>query len=176
MINSSKYFFLIFISVLLILFFIELLSITQQAIIIPWTEFLASMSSGLVSFFDANAISTGILLQDRISGFAVSIQPGCNGIEPAIVLIAAITAYPSTIMQKVGGILVGFIAVQALNVIRIISLFYLGQWNMTFFEWAHLYVWQVLIMLDVFIVFILWIKYIQKRKPEIPQDQLESSV
>ena len=79
MISSSKYFFLIFISVLLSLFFVELLSFTQQMIIIPWTEFLASMSSGIVSFFDTNAISNGILLQDKISGFAVSIQPGCNG-------------------------------------------------------------------------------------------------
>ena len=39
---------------------------------------------------------------------------------------------------------------------------------MMLFEWAHLYIWQALIMLDVFIVFILWIKYIQsnKEKPE----------
>jgi len=32
---------------------------------------------------------------------------------------------------------------------------------MILFEWAHLYIWQALIMLDVFIVFILWIKFIQ---------------
>jgi exosortase H (IPTLxxWG-CTERM-specific) len=179
MIKSSKYFFLIFISVLLVLFFVELLSVTQQMIILPWTEFLASMSSGLVSFFDDNAISQGVLLQDRQSGFAVSIQPGCNGIEAAIVLIAAITAYPSTLMQKIAGILIGFVAVQALNILRIISLFYLGQWNMTFFEWAHLYVWQALIMLDVFIVFILWIKYIQKNNGHLSvnhQNKLDSSV
>lgn len=161
MINSSKYFFLIFISVLLLLFFIELLEITQYTIIIPWTKFLASMSSGIVSFFDSNAIAHGILLKDSKTGFAVSIQPGCNGIEAVIVLIAAITAYPSNILQKISGIVIGFIAVQALNVLRIISLFYLGQWNMTLFEWAHLYIWQALIMLDVFIIFILWIKYIK---------------
>ena len=168
MINSSKYFFLIFITVLLLLFFVELLEITQNHIIIPWTEFLAGMSSGIVSFFDSNAISHGILLQDSKSGFAVSIQPGCNGVEAAIVLIAAITAYPSSILQKITGIVIGFIAVQALNILRIISLFYLGQWNMTLFEWAHLYIWQALIMLDVFIVFILWIKYIQINK-ELPE-------
>ncbi|MFK5986968.1 MAG: exosortase H [Pseudomonadota bacterium] len=161
---SPKYFFLIFISILLLLFFVELLSITQQMIIIPWTEFLASISSGMVSFFDSNAIAHGIILQDSKSGFAVSIQPGCNGIEAAIVLIAAITAYPSTLLQKIGGIIIGFLAIQALNVIRIISLFYLGQWNITLFEWAHLYIWQALIMLDVFIVFILWVKYMQAKK------------
>ena len=46
---------------------------------------------------------------------------------------------------------------QALNVVRVISLFYLGQWNATAFEWAHLYAWQALIMLDVLIVWLIWI-------------------
>ena len=172
--TSPTYFFVIFISLLLLLFFIELLSLTQQNIIIPWTGFLASVSSGIVSFFDAHAISHGIILQDSKSGFAVSIQPGCNGIEAAIVLIAAISAFPSSFMEKIIGIMIGFIAVQALNVIRIISLFYLGQWNTTAFEWAHLYIWQALIMLDVFIVFILWIKYINRKSSTVINQEIKN--
>ena len=39
-----------------------------------------------------------------------------------------------------------------------ISLFYLGQWNLDVFEWAHLYVWQALIMLDVLIVWLVWVR------------------
>ena len=45
---------------------------------------------------------------------------------------------------------------------RIISLFYLGQWNMTAFEWAHLYIWQALIMLDVLIVWLIWVRQINR--------------
>ena len=40
----------------------------------------------------------------------------------------------------------GFIFVQALNIVRIISLFYLDQWNYTVFEWFHPYLWPVLLM------------------------------
>ncbi len=47
---------------------------------------------------------------------------------------------------------------ELLNIVRIISLFYLGQWNQDVFEWAHLYIWQALIMLDVLIVFLLWLR------------------
>ena len=54
--------------------------------------------------------------------------------------------------------LAGIVAVQGLNVVRVISLFYLGQWNMQVFEWAHLYVWQVLIMLDVLVVWLVWVR------------------
>jgi exosortase/archaeosortase family protein len=39
-----------------------------------------------------------------------------------------------------------------------VSLFYLGQWNREVFEWAHLYAWQALIMLDALIVFLLWLR------------------
>ncbi len=47
---------------------------------------------------------------------------------------------------------------------RVISLFYLGQWNMKVFEWAHLYVWQALIMLDVLVVWLVWVRML----PQVP--------
>lgn len=160
--NSALHFPVIFGVTLLILFTVELLTITQNTIIIPWTQFLAEISSYLVRFFDSQAIASGVVLRDIQSGFAVSIQPGCNGIEAIIVLIAAILAYPASTKAKISGIILGFVAVQALNIVRIISLFYLGQWNQTVFEWAHLYVWQALIMLDVLIVFIIWVRVLKK--------------
>jgi exosortase/archaeosortase family protein len=53
---------------------------------------------------------------------------------------------------------VGFVAVELLNIIRIISLFYLGQWNQDIFNWAHLYICEALIMLDILIVFLWWMR------------------
>jgi hypothetical protein len=50
-------------------------------------------------------------------------------------------------------------------VLRVISLFYLGRWNRDVFEWAHLYVWQALIMLDVLIVWVIWVRLV----PASPQ-------
>jgi exosortase/archaeosortase family protein len=57
-----------------------------------------------------------------------------------------------------------------LNIVRIISLFYLGQWNYDVFEWAHLYVWQALIMLDVLIVWLLWVRTLPKIDRSGPGD------
>ena len=39
-------------------------------------------------------------------------------------------------------------------------LFYVGQGSLKAFEWSHLYLWQALIMLDVLIVFLVWIRTI----------------
>ena len=52
----------------------------------------------------------------------------------------------------------GFVAVQGLNVVRAISLFYLGPWSTPVFKFAHEYLWQALIMLDVLIVWLLWVR------------------
>ncbi len=46
---------------------------------------------------------------------------------------------------------------QVLNIGRVISLFYLGQWDKELFDFAHYYLWQALIILDAFIVFLIWL-------------------
>ena len=52
-----------------------------------------------------------------------------------------------------------------LNIVRIISLFYLGQWNYTVFEWFHLYLWPMLIMIDVLVVFAIYLQWLGKQPP-----------
>jgi len=151
-------FFLTFVVLQLTLFGINMLGVVQQHVVLPWTALLARGCAGLVTLFDASAAAAGKVLWNTVSGFGVSIEPGCNGIEACIVLFAAVMAFPSTWRHKLVGLGVGFVAVQGLNVVRVISLFYLGQWSTTAFNFAHEYLWQALIMLDVLIVWLLWVR------------------
>lgn len=151
-------FFILFVVVLVALFAAELTPPVQSAVVVPWTEALVKISVWLVTLFDAQVAAFGRVLRSTTNGFAISIEAGCNGIEAALVLIAAMLAFPAPWKHRVIGILAGLCAVQALNIVRVVSLFYLGQWNMRAFEWAHLYLWQALIMLDVLIVWLLWIR------------------
>ena len=155
-------FLFIFCTVLGSLFAIEMLKPVQEAVIQPFTGLLAALSTALILPFDDTVIAQGRILRDAATGFAVSIEAGCNGVEAAIVLIAGILAFPASPRHKLVAILAGFFFVQALNVVRIISLFYLGQWNYTVFEWFHLYLWPVLIMLDVLIVFAIYLQWLGK--------------
>jgi len=41
--------------------------------------------------------------------------------------------------------------------VRIISLSSLSQWNYTVFEWFHLCLWQVVIILGVLVVFAIYL-------------------
>ena len=155
---SMVRFFLVFLLLLLALLAAELTPPVQAAFVLPWTEGLARLSAALITVFDRDVLVFGKTLQSAKNGFAVSIEAGCNGIEAAIVLIAAMLAFPAPWKHRALGIAAGLAAVQALNVVRVISLYYLGQWSLAAFEWAHLYLWQALIMLDVLVVWLVWIR------------------
>ena len=151
-------FFLIFITLQLALFGVELMHPVQQHLVLPWTALLARACVVLVTQFDVNAASIGKVLWNPSTGFGVSIEPGCNGVEACIILFAAIVAFPAPWKHRLWGLGLGFVAVQALNVVRVISLFYLGQWNDTAFRIAHEFLWQGLIMLDVLVVWLIWVR------------------
>jgi exosortase H (IPTLxxWG-CTERM-specific) len=158
--------------VLVVLFAAELTAPAQQWVVLPWTGLLTRASAGLIGLFDPNVIAAGKILQSSTNGFAVSIEAGCNGIEAVIILIAAMLAYPASAKARAIGIFAGLVAVQLLNIVRVVSLYYLGQWSATAFEWAHLYLWQALIMLDVLIVWLVWMRTLppreQRRGPPPP--------
>ena len=158
-------FLLVFAAVLVGLLAAELTPPLQSAVVIPWTDMLARVSVALVTLFDPHVAAFGKIIRSTSNGFAITIEAGCNGIEAAIVLIAAMLAFPAPWKHRAIGILAGLVTVQALNVVRVISLFYLGQWSARAFEWAHLYVWQGLIMLDVLIVWLLWMRTLPTASP-----------
>jgi len=149
---------LLFVVLLISLFTIEVLQPVQQNVILPFTSGIAWVSVNLIQLFDSGVIAAGKVIQDIESGFAVSIEPGCNGVEALIILFAAIFAFPAPLKHKLVGFAIGFVAIQGLNLVRIISLFYLGQWNMVWFDWFHLYLWQALIILDALVVWLIWLR------------------
>src|SRR5689334_455509 len=161
-------FFLGFLILQAVLFGAELTPWAQAWFVTPWTHALAAISADIVKLFDPQVLADGKVLQSLRNGFAVSIEAGCNGVEATIVLVAAILAFPATWRRKLAGLAIGIVAVQGLNVVRVISLFYLGQWNFSVFEWAHLYVWQALIMLDVLVVWLLWVRTLPRPEAELP--------
>ena len=149
----------VFLTVLLVLFTLELTRPVQIGIVLPWTSMLASVSAWMIGLFDPAVISYGKVLQHP-EGVGVSIEAGCNGVEACIILIAGITAYPAPWRLKLIGILIGIVAIQGVNVLRVITLFYLVAGNPHWFEFAHLYLWQALIMIDVLVVWLFWIRHV----------------
>jgi exosortase H (IPTLxxWG-CTERM-specific) len=159
------------------LFFLNVLKPVQDHVITPFTSGLAWICTSLIHLFDSAAQVSGKVISSG-TGWAVSIEPGCNGVEAVIILASAVFAFPAPWKHRLIGFIAGFFAIQGLNVVRIISLFYIGLWehnkcmalppgtecHTTWFDWFHLYLWQALIILDALVVWLIWLRY-------LPRDQ-----
>lgn len=88
-------FFAIFLVIQAVLFGVEMLNPVQVAVVHPW-DWLAKASAAIVHVIDPSVISYGRVLQSAKTGFGVSIEAGCNGVEATIVLVAAMLAFPSS--------------------------------------------------------------------------------
>jgi exosortase H (IPTLxxWG-CTERM-specific) len=152
----------LFLLYLFVLFALELLQPVDRWVILPFTAAIAKVSVGIVGLFDSHAIAYGKVLESTTNHFAISIERGCNGVEAVIILVSAMLAFPAPWKNRLIGIGLGFVAIQVLNLVRIISLFYLGQWNRTWFDWFHLYLWQALIVLDALVAFLVWLRYLPR--------------
>jgi exosortase/archaeosortase family protein len=91
--------------------------------------------------------------------YSVNIAHGCDAIEPAALFAAAVLAFPVALGWKLKGLVVGVGILLALNLVRIISLFYTGVHWPSAFETMHIDVWQpafVLLALFFWVVWALW--------------------
>ncbi len=158
-------FFVLFLVIQAMLFTAELLPWGQIYVVQPFTGWLAVISGWIIELFGREIVTYGVIIHDVRTGFGVEIAAGCNGVEAMILLTAAVLAFPAPAWYKLIGVLAGIIGIQALNLVRIVSLFYLGMWNETAFEWAHLYIWQALIMLDALLIWLVWIRQMPRRTP-----------
>ena len=168
-------FFIMFTVLLIGLFTLEILQPAEKYVILPFTSFIADISVWIIQAFDDNVIASSNVIRDKASGFGVRIERGCNGVEAVIILFAAIFAFPAPVKHKLIGFLIGFFAIQALNLVRIVSLFYLGQWNQVAFEWFHLYLWQALIILDALVVWLIWLRTLPQAKMKRQMDAASST-
>jgi exosortase H (IPTLxxWG-CTERM-specific) len=157
-------FFILFTVLLVGLFTLEILQPAEKYVILPFTSFIADVSVWILQYFDDNVMAISNVIRDKTTGFGVRIERGCNGVEAVIILFAAIFAFPAPLKNKLIGFVIGFFAIQGLNLVRIVSLFYLGQWNQVAFEWFHLYLWQALIILDALVVWLIWLRTLPQAK------------
>lgn len=158
-------FIFVFLGSLIALFTLELLQPVQQHVILPFTAGLAHVAVWLMQFFDHTVVSDASNIRHGPGGPGIEIVAGCNGVEAVLILISAVLAFPSPWRYKLIGVGVGFVAIQALNLVRIISLYYLLLWNRVWFDWFHLYLWQALIILDALVFWLVWLRWLPREEP-----------
>lgn len=114
----------------------------------------AVVSTGVLNMFGEGATNRDTNINSP--RYAINIAHGCDAIEPIALFMAAVLAFPTRWRPKVPGLLAGTLVLAAMNVVRIVSLFYTGIHWPTAFETMHVDVWQpAFIVLSLFF-WVLW--------------------
>ena len=123
-------------------------------VIVPFTKLVAEGSGAIL-----NVIGQGVKVDGTVIAsprFGVNINNGCNGVEAMLILLASIAAFPATMRARAGGLLLGALAVQAINAVRIVTLYLLGAYQPRLFDMFHTAVWQIVIILVAIGFFLIW--------------------
>jgi exosortase H (IPTLxxWG-CTERM-specific) len=122
----------------------------------PYTTFVAHEARLALNLFGEGATVTGQVLSSP--RYSVAIFNGCNGLEAILIFVSGVLAFPAPWRSKVLGVVVGFGAIQVFNVVRVISLFYVGIHRRQWFTTAHVLVWQSLVIIFGVVLWLLWVR------------------
>lgn len=158
-------------------FFVYLLAIAMAypAMRIRLAPTLESMEDATaeIVFQVMSLISNEVRMNDHkavfFGKFVVTIIEECTGLYEALLLSAALLAFPTTWGKALLGFLIGFPMIYAMNVIRICVLLAVGRYFPQYFEFLHLYFWQVTMVLMVASTWLVWVKWVVRRDYETPE-------
>jgi len=131
--------------------------------IVPFTAGVASVSGKLLRVLGEPATVNGTLISG--GGFGVNIENGCNGIETTILFVSAVLAFPASWAARGIGVALGFAAIQAINLVRVVSLFWVGRHYPAIFQASHGLVWQSVVVLCGVVLFFVWAARVPRPAP-----------
>lgn len=95
-----------------------------------------------------------------LSGFSVTIIEECTGIYEALILAAALLAYPTVWRHTLVGFALGMPLIYAMNVLRIAVLLVVGGHSEAWFDFMHVYFWQVTMIAMVAAAWLAWLWWV----------------
>ena len=155
-------FLLRFVLFLVVFYFLVAAKPVNDHVIVPFTAWIASASGTVLSTLGEQATVEGTVIHS--GSFSVNIENGCNGVETALLLAAAVLAFPAGWRQRLTGFFLGFLAIQLLNLIRVVSLVWIGRHRPALFDSSHTVIWQSAVVLFGVLIFLFWASR-QKPRP-----------
>lgn len=95
--------------------------------------------------------------------FVVMVIEECTGLYEALLLGAALLAFPTTWTKALLGFLIGFPMIYAMNILRICLLLVAGRYMGESFDLIHVYFWQVTMIAMVASTWLFWVVWVVRR-------------
>ncbi len=134
-----------------------------KPLIEKFCEGLALISYFVVQFFDSNIIlESPNILRHKTSSFAIAVTNECSGLSAVVLLGAAILVFQTSRQNKLIGIFAGFILIEIINILRLISLVYAGELLPEYFDTIHHHLFPVFLNFLVLLLFGGWLIFKDK--------------
>ena len=133
-----------------------LISLNQvnDHVIEPFTAGIARVSGAVLDLIGQDVTMQGTII--RNPRFAVNIRNGCNGGEAMLIFLAAVLAFPAPWRSRIAGLVLGILAIQVVNLIRVVALFLTGAYFPKLFDTSHTVIWQTVVILFGVLLWIFW--------------------
>jgi exosortase/archaeosortase family protein len=103
-----------------------------------------------------------------VAGARLVVLPGCNGMEAVLIVVASILAFPASWSRRLVGILLAAALIFGFNIVRLATLIAVARYLPARLELFHVYIWQPLIVLIAFCLFLAWASYSALERPRTP--------
>lgn len=126
----------------------------NDRVIEPFTAAIARTGGATLNLLGQQTTMNGTII--RSERFAVNIRNGCNGVEAMLIYFAAVLAFPASFKSRLFGVGLGFVAIQLVNLLRVVALFLTGVYFPKLFDSSHTVIWQTVVILSGVLLWILW--------------------
>lgn len=119
----------------------------------------------------ATALMTGFLLSlagaapavrettITLNGFRAQVITECSGLYLVLLFLAFVLTYPAPAKARVTGILFGIPFLNAANIARLAGVVAIGAWRPALFDYAHVYLAQVMMVMLVCVTCLAWLRW-----------------
>ena len=127
---------------------------TADRVVVAYLQGYARLAGAVLSILDSHVRVTGQQIDGRSS---LEIVRGCDGFEVVLLFAAAVVAshiYPWK--ARLTGLAAGGLLITLANVCRICSLYYVGIYWPSAFDFIHLEVWPIILIATALGCFLVW--------------------
>ena len=128
--------------------------LVQSNVLDGFLRFTARLTGSTIRILGTHVEVSGTNIAS--ADFIMRIGHECTAIVPAVILLCAVIAYPSRIIQKLVALAIGLPILFVLNLVRSVTLYYIGAHFPNFFDTAHFVVWQSVMILAVVAIWLVW--------------------
>ena len=131
-----------------------LLAANSEPVMIAIRGALAHISSVLLNLFGQDTVVQGTTVQSSI--FGISVVTACTGLFTTGLFLIAVMAFPARWTAKLIGAAIGIGGIFIVNIIRLVSLVFIGVHWPDFIDSAHQLIWQSLLIVIAVVLWLLW--------------------